>query len=80
MTIDQHDLMQSICEGIDKVLNGEKKGKDRTLGFVLCVFPFGKPGRLNYASNGDSEDILVLAREMVARLECRLHEGPKEPQ
>lgn len=65
------ELMNSLSRGIDAVLNGEAKGKDRKNGFVLLVFPFeGRDGRANYISNGaDRKDIVTLFREQIARFE-----------
>jgi hypothetical protein len=67
--------MNQIAAGLDKIFNGDLKGKDRPTGFVLMVFPFtgegkGTDGRCNYISNGaDRNDVITLMKEMIARFE-----------
>ena len=70
-----HELMNQLARGIDEILNGNAKGKDRPNGFVLLVFPFEdghapKDGRCNFISNGaDRRDVVTLMKEMIARFE-----------
>lgn len=70
-----HKLLNAIAGGLDDVLNGDKTGADREVGFVLLVFPFTGPdgkkyeGRANYISNAKREDIVVLLKEQLARFE-----------
>lgn len=66
-----HDKMVAIVRALDETFNGNKRGNDRSTGFVLMVFPFGTTdGRCNYMSNGaDRRDIVTLMREMIARFE-----------
>ena len=63
--------MNTIAGSLDKVFNGDKRGKDRTTGFVLLVFPFdaAEGARTNYISNADRRDIIVSLKEIVARFE-----------
>jgi hypothetical protein len=63
--------MISMARFLDTVLNGPAKGKERTMGFVLLVFPFeGRDGRCNYISNGaNRDDIVTMLKEQVARFE-----------
>jgi hypothetical protein len=63
--------MNSIARVLDEVLNGDKRGKDRTVGFVLLVFPYGEAdGRCNYISNGaDRKDMVKLLREQANRFD-----------
>lgn len=63
--------MEAVSRAIDGIFNGNARGDDRKVGFVLLVFPFGDdPGRCNFMSNGaDRRDIVVLFREMIARFE-----------
>ena len=70
--------MQDLAEVLDHVLNGDLRGKRRTTGFVLLVFPFGSSdGRCNYMSNGASRaDIVTLMREQIARFEGRATDEP----
>jgi len=69
---DQHiAMMQAAAAALDDAFNGDAKGKDRKVGFVLLVFPFGDaPGRCNYISNGaDRRDIVVMMKEQIKRFE-----------
>ena len=66
------EQMNAVAKGLDKVFNGDLKGKDRLTGFVLMVFPIGAGDdhRCNYISNGaDRKDIVALMKEMIARFE-----------
>ena len=65
------EMMNKIARALDQSFNGDKRGKDREVGFVLLVFPFGeKEGRCNYISNGaDRRDIVTLFREQIKRFE-----------
>ena len=68
----QHrDQMNAVAEALDRTFNGEARGSDRKIGFVLLLFSFGeKEGRCNFISNGaDRKDIVVLMKEMIARFE-----------
>ena len=65
-------LMKSLAEGLDEILNGKRRGKDKINGFVLLTFPFGAAAsaRCNYVSNGaDRKEIVILMKEMIARFE-----------
>jgi hypothetical protein len=63
--------MMAIAQGLNEIFNGEAKGNDRKVGFVLLVFPFGEgQGRCNYISNGaDRKDIVAMMKEQVKRFE-----------
>ena len=62
------DAMNSLAKGIDSILNDKKRPKEN--GFILLVFPFeGHDGRCNYISNARREDVVVLLKERLARLE-----------
>ena len=66
------EKMNRLAQAIDQLFNGEKRGNDREVGFVLLVFPFGDDaaGRCNFISNGaDRKDVVALFREMIARFE-----------
>lgn len=65
------EMMNSVARGLDKILNGDAKGGDRKVGFVLLVFPFNSTdGRCNYISNGaDRRDVVVLMKEQIKRFE-----------
>lgn len=66
-----HDRMVAIVKGLDQVFNGDKRGPDKTVGFVLMTFSLGDgPGRCNYMSNGVSrQDVVTLMKEMITRFE-----------
>lgn len=66
-----HDKMNAMAGALDDLFNGDAKGPDRMVGFVVMVFPFGSAdGRCNYISNGaNRKDIVTLMREMIARFE-----------
>jgi hypothetical protein len=64
--------MNAMAKAIDEFFNGETKGKEREVGFVLLVFKFGDDpkGRCNFISNGaDRKDVVTLFKEMIARFE-----------
>ena len=65
------EKMNALAHVMDEYWNGEAKGKDRKVGFVLLVFEFGeKEGRCNYISNGaDRKDIVTLFKEQIKRFE-----------
>jgi hypothetical protein len=65
------DQMNAIARGVDEVFNGDAKGADRKVGFVLLVFPYGEgEGRCNYISNGaDRNDIVTMFKEQIKRFE-----------
>lgn len=65
------EKMNVVARSLDEVFNGNLKGPERKVGFVLLVFEYGeKEGRCNFISNGaDRRDIVTLFREMLARFE-----------
>ena len=63
------ELMNDLAKMLDKAFNGDAKGEDRKVGFMLSVFPFGDEGRFNYIANSDRVDIVCLMKEMIARFE-----------
>lgn len=64
-------LMNKVMGVLDEAFNPGERGKDRKVGLILLVFPFGEgEGRCNYISNGaDRKDIVVMLKEQVARFE-----------
>ena len=66
-----YETMNAVARGLDDAFNGATRGNDRSVGFVLLVFPFeGHKGRCNYISNGaDRRDMVTLFKEMIARFE-----------
>ena len=67
------DQMVACAQGLDKIFNGDAKGLDRKVGFILLVYPFGaNDGRANYISNGaDRKDVAIFLREQAARFESQ---------
>lgn len=65
------EQMQGVAAALDYAFNGDAKGAERTVGFVLLVFPYGdNEGRCNYISNGaDRADIVKLLREQANRFD-----------
>jgi hypothetical protein len=65
------EQMQQLARGLDKIFNGDKRGHDRKVGFVLLVFEYGdQEGRCNYISNGaNRRDIVTLMKEQIKRFE-----------
>jgi hypothetical protein len=65
------NMMNRVAKALDGTFNGEARGAERAVGFVLLVFPFGeKDGRCNYISNGaDRRDIVTLFKEQIKRFE-----------
>lgn len=65
------EQMNAVAAALDKAFNGDARGPDRKVGFVLLLFEYGeKQGRCNFISNGaDRKDIVTLFKEMIARFE-----------
>ena len=62
--------MNVLASSLDEIFNGDKTGKDRETCFVLLISPFGTgDGRVNYISNGDRKDIVLMLKEITARFE-----------
>jgi hypothetical protein len=63
--------MNGVAQALDETFNGKARGKERQVGFVLLVFPFGEgEGRCNYISNGaDRKDVVTLLKEQIKRFE-----------
>lgn len=67
--------MNAVAKVLDETFNGDARGDQRSVGFVLLVFPFGeRDGRCNYISNGaDRADIVKLLREQANRFDVDTH-------
>lgn len=69
------EKMNVLAGAIDELFNGPGASKEeapgeRKVGFILMVFPFGtEPGRTNYISNANREDVIVLLKEQLARFQ-----------
>lgn len=66
-----HDQMNSIASALDSLFNGDTKGAEREVGFVLLTFAYGGDNRrCNFISNGaNRKDMVVLFKEMIRRFE-----------
>jgi hypothetical protein len=64
-------MMNGVAEALDCTFNGDARGVERKVGFVLLLFAYGeKQGRCNFISNGaNRKDIVTLFKEMIARFE-----------
>jgi hypothetical protein len=64
------EQMRAMGRSIDEVFNGKKRGKDRTVGFILMVFPLDNhAGRANYISNAERKDVVTMMKEQIKRFE-----------
>ena len=64
--------MNRVAEALDEVFNGEARGQDRKVGFVLLTYLFddGDKPRVNFISNGAKRsDLVVMFKELIARFE-----------
>lgn len=75
ISADHREMMSNIARALDQGFNGDLKGHDRTVAFVLLTAPFDTTdGRVNYISNGDRRDIVTMLKELLARFEGRYDE------
>jgi hypothetical protein len=63
------EQMNALANILDELFNGEAKGDDRKVGFILMVFPFETGGRCNYISNAHRPDVVVMLKEQIKRFE-----------
>ena len=63
--------MNALARTLDEWFNGDAKGKDRKVGFVLMLWEFGDPpGRCNCISNATNRaEVVTLLKEQLARFE-----------
>ena len=61
--------MNELAKDLDAILNGNLKGTDRTVCFTLLIGDFNKSSRINYISNGERADIIVMLKEILARFQ-----------
>jgi len=74
-----YDQMNALAGFLDEQFDGDAKGKDKKVGFVLMLFEYGdNPGRCNYISNGAGrQDVVNLMKEMIARFEGQPEQSGK---
>lgn len=65
------DMLVAAMSAVDEAFNPGLRGKDKKVGIVMLVFPYGESeGRCNYISNGaDRRDIVVMLKEQIKRFE-----------
>lgn len=69
--------MRELAYYLDELFNGDAKGDEREVAFVLLVAPFGPAeGRCNYISNARREDVVTLMKEQIARFEADIATYP----
>jgi len=61
--------LQTLAQILDEQFNGDIRPKKNA--FVLLLMPFDAPAgaRVNYVSNADRKDIIVMMKEVLARFE-----------
>ena len=73
--------LHALGKAIDEILNGPKDAPDRrNMGYALLMFRMGEPGRMNYISNAQREDMIVALKELVANFEGRVLKEPETKQ
>lgn len=61
----QKQAFQSIALALDETLNGELRGDEREIGFMLIAFPFHNPGQGgSFVSNSDANFIEFLELQL----------------
>lgn len=68
--------MNRLAALIDKFFNGDAKGHDRKVAFLLLVSEFGDAKRCNYISNGERRDMVAMMKETTARFEGQPRHRP----
>jgi hypothetical protein len=64
------EKMNALAHVLDEFFNGTLKGHARKVGFCVMVFNFGDgPGRANYISNANRDDVVTLLKEQIKRFE-----------
>lgn len=66
------ELMQGVASALDDCLNeGAKRPEDKKVAFLLLLANFSElgGGRVNYVSNANREDALVILKGLVDRWE-----------
>jgi len=71
-----HDMMNCLAEGLDQMLNGPlKQGAQRDVAFVVIIADAetdkASGAQVNYISNCKQPDMLLMLKEMIARIEGR---------
>lgn len=73
VSAEYRDMLNKVMAAVDQSFNGTARGKDRKVGIVMLLFPYGEVddnARVNFISNGaNRKDLVVLMKEMIARFE-----------
>lgn len=64
-----HARMNALAGTLDRIFNGDARGDNRKVGFVLLAFNFGEESRANYISNAERKGIITTMKELLARFE-----------
>lgn len=65
------DAQRKVMRDIGKLLDGAiNRGGKKEWGFILMVFPLGeKPGRCNYISSANRDDVVTMLKEQLRYFE-----------
>jgi hypothetical protein len=62
--------INALAAGIDSILNGDSKGRERKVAFVLLLTNFDDPDCLtNYVSNAERGSIIRMMKGVIERFE-----------
>jgi hypothetical protein len=67
----RREKLNRLASHLDHYWNGERVGADKTIGFAVFIFEFGKVegARIDYVSNADRADMIKSVKEWLARVE-----------
>lgn len=75
----QMQAFQSIARGLDEALNGELRGNERQVGFIVMMYPFHEPEmEATVITNGQLEDVLEIVDRQRAYINTRKDFEKKE--
>jgi hypothetical protein len=64
------DIMGAVGTLLDRALNGDAEGENRTMGWVVLLYPLdGRPCTSRYSSNLDRQGLATVLREQADRLD-----------
>ena len=68
------EQMNEVAHSLDKLFNPNLN--DKKVGFALLVFPLNEePGRMNYLSNAQRDDMINSLKEFIARAEGQIEDN-----
>lgn len=81
---DKTEMMNRLAGLLDHSVNPNMDAGQRPNGFVLMVFPFNRmgddgpaPGRMNYISNANRDEVIAALEDQVQRLKELRDAAPK---